>query len=523
MDDKDKDTGLYNDSLQKIAKGASFVFIGLLLSIFPTFIGKLIVIRYWTEDEYGIFSLAITILVILSTLGTLGLSYGVSRSIAYARGRNDYKKIPGLISTSILICLLVSVILSLISFYLSGIIANDIFNEPGLVLPIKIFSFAIPFLTLINVIVSIFRGFDRVKPTVIFYQIMWNALFPIFLAGVVYFNKDFINIFYAYIASIVITCIILILYSIRLVYKMDYNPRSFFKSKLNRELLIFSLPLLGTSVLNLLISWTDTLMLGGIKGSFDVGLYNGVLPLATFIMFPLTALLTIFMPIFSGLFAKKAFNEIKRNYSIVTKWLCISTLPIFLILFLYPEQLINFILGPSYIVAANALRILAFGFIINNFLGPNGATLLAMGKSYFIMIATFTATILNIALNLTLIPHYGIIGASIASSFALISVNFFKGVKLYSSNRVQPLSKNLVKPTILTFFIILVFYFLLNILYEVEIWLIPLLFIFYYILYFIVILITKSVDKEDLQMLELIEQKTGIKSRFIKRIINRFL
>ena len=172
IDDKPGDTPIFYDSLQKIAKGASIVFIGLLVSLVPIFLGKLIVIRYWTENEFGIFSLAFTILIIISTLSTLGLGFGVSLRIAYVRGKKEYKKIPDLIFTSILICLIVSISLSIITFLLSGIIAENIFHEPTLTLPLKIFSIAIPFLTLINVIVAIFRGFDEVKPTVIFHQMI---------------------------------------------------------------------------------------------------------------------------------------------------------------------------------------------------------------------------------------------------------------------------------------------------------------------------------------------------------------
>ncbi len=522
-DDKTDDSLIYYDSLQKIAKGASIVFIGLLVSLVPIFIGKLIVIRYWTENEYGIFSLAFTILIIISTLSTLGLGFGVSLRIAYVRGRKEYKKIPDLIFTSILICLIVSISLGFITFLLSEIIAEYIFHESILTIPLKIFSIAIPFLTLINVIVAIFRGFDEVKPTVIFHQIMWNSFFPVFLIAVIYFNKNFINIFYAYLASIIITCIILIFYSFRFIHTIYYTPKRFLKSKFSKELLIFSLPLFGTAVLNLLITWTDTLMLGGIKGSFDVGLYNGALPLAIFITFPLTALITIFMPIFSGLYAKNLLNEIKRNFSIVTKWLCLATLPIFLILFFYPEQLLNFLFGSSYIVAANALRILAIGFIINNFLGPNGATLMVMGKTLFIMFATLTTAALNIVLNVILIPYYGIIGAALASAIALISLNLIKGYKLYSKAEVHPLSKNIIKPTLLSLIVIIGLYFVLNNYFTVDIWILPILFGIYYFIYIAAILFTKSVDQEDLKMLEVIEQKTGFRSRLIKKLIYRFL
>jgi O-antigen/teichoic acid export membrane protein len=523
MDDETSETLIYNESLQKIAKGASLVFIGLLGALFPTFIGKLIIIRYWTEDEYGIFSLAITILVILSTVSTLGLSFGVSRSIAYARGKNEYEKIPDLISTSILICLIVSIVLSSIIFILSDFISVGIFNEQGLANPIKIFSIAIPFLTLINVIVSIFRGFDRVKPTVIFHQLLWNLLFPIFLIVVVFIDKNFINIFYTYISAIIITSIILILYSIRFVKRKNYPPIRFFKSNFNKELIIFSLPLLGTSIFNLIITWTDTLMLGVFNGTFYVGLYNGALPLATFITFPLTALLSIYVPIFSGLYAKKLFKGIRRNFSVVTKWLCLATLPIFLILFLYPGQILNFLFGQSYTAAANVLRILALGFMINNFLGPNGATLISMGKSSFIFISSLTAALINIILNYSLIPQYGMMGAAVASAFSILSINTIKVVKLYSLNKVQPLSKNLLKPTLLTLVFVIGLYFVMDYTIVVKIWMIPLIFLTYYIIYIAAIFFTKSIDQEDLNMLEMIEQISGFKSKIIKKLLKKLL
>ena len=90
LDNKTRDIQESDKSLQKIAKGASLVFIGLLGTLLPVFIHKLIIIRNWTEDEYGIFSIAGTILVLISTISTLGLSFGVSRSIAYVRGKNEF-------------------------------------------------------------------------------------------------------------------------------------------------------------------------------------------------------------------------------------------------------------------------------------------------------------------------------------------------------------------------------------------------------------------------------------------------
>ena len=91
--DKKSDDGFAtNESLQKIAKGSSIAFVGLLLSLLPAFIGRLIIVRYWTESDYGVFSLSLAVLTICVAISTLGLNQGVSRSIAYARGKKEYKK-----------------------------------------------------------------------------------------------------------------------------------------------------------------------------------------------------------------------------------------------------------------------------------------------------------------------------------------------------------------------------------------------------------------------------------------------
>ncbi|MCK4732054.1 MAG: oligosaccharide flippase family protein [Methanophagales archaeon] len=149
-------------------------------------------------------------------------------------------------------------------------------------------------------------------------------------------------------------------------------------------------------MLGMIIAWADTLMLGYFKTSAMVGLYNTAHPLAHFITSPLEALLLVYMPVTSGLYAKGKMSEMRRNFSVLTKWLCSLTLPLFLILFLFPDVVLNFLFGANYIFAATALRILSLGFIVNNFLGPNGATLIAIGESKFIMWATLATAVLNV-------------------------------------------------------------------------------------------------------------------------------
>jgi O-antigen/teichoic acid export membrane protein len=494
---KSSNTRVIDESLQKVAKGTGIVLIGTLLATSFGFISRLLIARQWTQSDFGIFSLALSILSIFAVISVLGLNQGVIRSISYTRGKKEWKKIPEFISVSILISITTSIISGVILFFLSDVIAEHLFHEPALILPLRIFSIALPFFMLIDMIVAIYRGFDEVKPTVYFQQILITLLFPVLLIAVLIFDLPFINVFYMYVISLVITCISLLIYVIiRIPSLKSYFAKTIPKPTA-KELLIFSFPLLVTAMLQMIIYSTDTLMLGG--------------------------LLLIYMPVIAGLYAKNLIDEMRRSFSILTKWICFATTPLFLIFFLFTEPIVELLFGSSYIPASTVLRIISLGFIINNFLGPNGSTLIAMGKSKFIMFATLASAGINVGLNCILIPSYGIEGAAIASAATLVSINLIRSWKLYSLNRMQPISKNLMKPTILSAIFISVIYLIIHNFLTFKIWMIPIFFITYYIIFGLAIQITRSLDQEDLMLLQAIEQKTGKKFNRIRKLIVKFL
>jgi O-antigen/teichoic acid export membrane protein len=512
-----------NDSLAKITKGTGIAFVGTLAALFFAFISRPMVARYGTEADYGVYSLAFAILNICVVVATLGLQQGVPRIIAYARGKNDSERVRKLIPASVQFGLIAGISLGIIVFFTSDILAAKVFHDVTFAFPLKIFALGIPFFTLINVLVSIFRGLNDIKPTVYFQNILRPLLFPLFLLPVIFLKLPFAGVFYAFLASLIVSCVVLIAYTVKrlpfpvgLRTKLRGDPAA-------KELLLFSLPLFGVTVLGLIIAWTDTLMLGGLKSSADVGLYNAASPLAEFISAPLSAMVLVYVPVASGLYAQGSMPEMRRNFSILTKWLCAATLPLFLILFLFPETVLGFVFGASYTSAATTLRILSVGYIVNNLCGPNRGTLVTMGEVRFVMWTTLGTALLNVGLNIVLIPPFGIEGAAIASVAALISINLIVCWKLYSLSRAQPLSKNLLKPALASLALAFLFQLIFRNFVTVVWWMLPLLFILYYVIYGLATLFTKSFDKEDIAMLLAIEKRAGVNLSFVKRILRRFL
>ena len=515
---------IVNQSLQKIAKGTGIIFTGTIIGMLLAFVSRVIIVRYTTQTEYGIFSLALVLMSIFAMISTLGLQSGVPRQIAYFRGKKDSEKVSGIVKSSIQIALVASIFFSFFLFFLSDIISVKAFHSPELSTPLKIFAVAIPFSVLIVIFTSIFRGFDRVEPNVYFQNILRNVLLLPLLGIVILFGLSFLGLLYAYLASIALTCIAFVAYAAKKLPISVKGEKNTNAGSLRKELLFFSLPLLAVSMLGMIMHGTDTLMLGYFKTPDVVGLYNAALPLANLIPVVLTSMNFLYVPIASQLYSQNLIGEMRRNYAILTKWMFALTLPLFLIIFLFPEIVLNILFGSRYIQASIALQILAFGMFIHTFLGPNAVTLMIAGKTSFLMWSSLIGAIMNIALNIFLIPLLGITGAAIASTASLGVINLLNSTRLYLLFRIHPFTKNYIKPILTSILLVFfIFTFVKSMFDGIPFWLLLILFIIFLGTYGLSILFTKSFDKEDIMMLLAIEERLGVDLTPIKKILRKFI
>lgn len=510
-----------DESLRKIGRGTIIALAGIAAGLLFGFIARIIIARYGTQSDYGVFSLALVVVNILALIAILGLESGTPRYVAFFRAKSETGKVQATISASVLLSALASILLGLALFFGSGLVATKIFHDPGLILPLKILAFSIPFLTLIAVLASTFRGFDRVEEKVYFQDMLRNVLFVLALIPVLVFNLSFISIFYSYLLAVAVCAMLFVLYTTKkLPVKLLSKPGG---SSVGRELVRFSIPLLGVAMFQMMMGYTDTLMLGYFKASSLVGLYNAASPLAQFMYTPMFAMTLIYAPTISGLYARDLLPEMGRNYTIVTKWVFSASLPLFVILLLFPEVILGFLFGANYTAASQALRILAVGFLVINLLGPNGTTLMVIGKTRFLLWASAAAAGINVILNIALIPQWGIVGAAIATAISIALHCIIRHVKLHSMLKVSPLTKNLLIPAgIFTGLVVFISFLAINFL-TVTAWMLALLLFLSYVIYFLVILFTKSFDPEDIMMLSAIAGRVGLDIALIKKILERFL
>ena len=173
MADKDKDL---DKSLTILAKGSIIVFVGIFLSKLLTYIYKIIIARSFGPESYGLFSLALIIVTLFSTLASLGLSEGLLRYSSLYNNPHDLKKVKPLLKFSLTFSLISGTVCALLLFVFSSLIAINIFENPDLTIYLRYFSLGIPFLLLSNLFLSAIKSNMQVLRYTFILNILQNTL-----------------------------------------------------------------------------------------------------------------------------------------------------------------------------------------------------------------------------------------------------------------------------------------------------------------------------------------------------------
>jgi O-antigen/teichoic acid export membrane protein len=287
-----------------------------------------------------------------------------------------------------------------------------------------------------------------------------------------------------------------------------------------RKLWSFSWPLALSSSLVLFLSYMDILMIEFFLSSSATGYYRSVQPLRQVTGFVLNSFTFLYMPLATQYFSNDDIESLSEFYKTATKWITTLTLPLVLVFSVFSVDVVRTFFGPSYIPAAVPLAVLVAGLFFNVLVGPNGATAKAINQPRFEMYSAAIGFVINFVLNVLLIPRYGIVGAAVATVIGYISYNTIEIALIYSSIRSLPFSVNQIKPLIPTVVVSLV----LEQAISGTVGIIGLftIGIFLSATHLCSVLLTRSLDGNDIKLILQVEGKTGREFYHLRGILNRF-
>jgi O-antigen/teichoic acid export membrane protein len=500
-------------------KGTALVMAGAVTSNLLWFLSKVLIVRTTTKEEFGIYSLVLAILSMGTMLMLLGLPGGVARHIPLYLGQDRKEDAHHISRAAVTIGAATGTGAFLLLYALAGLLQEQVFYIPGLAGPLRAASVLFPFSVLLAIFSAVLQGHglvlqrfleDTFRPLALLALVALSVALGLGLEGVVY----------AFVGSGVLTFLLVAAYGLRKVGAGPLLPGGRYYGKLLR----FSVLLMVAGVAHTVLLWTDTLMLGRYGSAADVGAYNVSTSLARLVMFPLAALAFVFMPIAGRLFASGKMQELKRAYQVLTKWVFSATLPILFVLLFFPAIAISFLFGEGFSEAIAPLRLLCLGFTVHVFLGTNIMLLTVLGLPHIVMMNSAGAALLNVVLNYIFIKllGLGLKGAALASMVSYIQANLIASFILYRRSGLHPLTPQYLKPVLSSALVGLAIYALAKAL-PFQLWILPLHLVLFLGGYFWALLLTRSLEAEDLDLLKAISERTGIQTEWLRRCIGRFV
>ncbi len=185
---------------------------------------------------------------------------------------------------------------------------------------------------------------------------------------------------------------------------------------------VAALPLMllgGMWLVNPLVS---TIMLGSFRGAHDVGVYTVVSRGADIMMIGLLAVTTPLSPRVAQLFAVGDTAGLQRVVSKAATLSVAWSAPVALTLIIFRTQLLS-IFGPEFAAAGLALVIMVCGQFVNTACGPAGVVLMMTKHERAAAVGVGAGLLVNIALNVLLVPSLGVDGAAIGTAASRVIWN----------------------------------------------------------------------------------------------------
>jgi len=463
------------EEFSNVKKNSFFYLISTTSRLVSNAILFIIVARYYGAEIYGSFTVAHTLSSFALVIADFGFDLLIISEIAQHPQKTEeifLKYLP----LKIMFCFIAFGLLLLSTIFIPT-------SELTLKL-ILIFAFNMFFTALTNNFFAFFRGLEK-----FFIEAKVSFITNILILALVWFGSlhsisviliALIILFARIIGFILIGKEYLSLYSFR-KFEKNFNLR---KEEFKKSL-VFGLHLLfGTLYFQI-----DTILLVALKNEYEAGIYQAVFKLLVIVLVVPELIIGALFPTVARLFSS---GEDSWNSSVrfAFKLLFLICLPICLIMYFYPAAIIKIIYAhKEYMPAIEILQISAFVIFIRFIAEPFAMTLTATKKQTTRTIIVFIATVVNVVLNVFLIPIWGAKGAIIVS----VVTNLFTFIAYFVFAPNRSLNIMLNPRLIITSVIsIMVGLLLLNILKLTIYFYIPIFLLFYMVFVFAFILTKKE-------------------------------
>lgn len=430
------------DNIAFVVKGGGITFAGKMFLSVVRVVTAIALARLLQADQLGMYSLALSAANIAVAVAIMGLDAALVRYVAVLVTRRDDEGLWGALQIGIGGAVLASVLTGTLLYALAYPAATTLFHEPALAPMLQLVSVIVPMLTLSEVLAGAIRGFKRMDQATVA-QFVAQPLIRLMLvvalaAGGFSAAEAIITFGLADLAA-----------SLILIYYLNRRfplRRSWRAARRDiREIMTFSVPVWLSDMMVKFHGNFQTLILGSLNTFTGVGIFT-VASQVTMISSQFSSSLNVSAkPVIAELHERRNLDEMGHIYSSANKWGMTVQLPAFLLMVLFPVQILS-VFGHSYTDGATALAIMALSTLILVGTGMGGIIIDMTGYTRLKLFNSIVRLLVFIVLDLLLIPRWGVVGAATAALAGETTVNLLRIGQVYYLFGLVPYNREFIKP-----------------------------------------------------------------------------
>jgi O-antigen/teichoic acid export membrane protein len=435
------DAGRHRRSLREIAGGSAVSVVGFALQQFLQYALFVAIGRLWGATGLGLFATGQAILWVGGGVFRFGLSNGTVRYVAMLRGTPHEGAIRRLLTEVNAVAFFGSLAGGALLFTAAGPLGR-LLDKPDLVPLLRVFALGVPVWNLLFIATFAIQGLRHMNWMVGVRNLAQPGVALAAVAASGLLGASLVGGTIAYMLSLaaVLALATLVLHRL-LAGAPAASPPPL------REVLLFSFPLIWTQLVAYGVRQQEVLIMAYFRPAADVGVYNAALKTAVMVGFILQGTTAIFTPILASLHAAGDLEHLRRLNRTVARWCFTAAWPCFCACVLFGSQILS-LWGHGFAEAWIPLVLLAGAQLVNVATGTAGTVLIMGARQKVELGNSILALLLGLALDVLLIPRYGILGAAIGAGASMTAVNVLRVVQIQRLWQANPINASYLKPLV---------------------------------------------------------------------------
>jgi|GEM_PF-4956440 len=402
---------IFSNTAYNIASTAvSFLFAYVMTPVILSRLGS---------EDYGIWVfLGIFSINGYFSLLDFGFQGAATKYVAEFISKEDDKKLGEIINSSLLFFLLIGVIGAIVLFIINIFFLQDIFNLPPdkltlirMLINITAVSFIFQFPALgYSAIIQGVQRYDYLRGVTIVTTIISNLVLYFFL-------REQGGLTFIIITMTLTAFSITVLYALITKKLLPQIKISYVKIKKDSFKLLSSLSskLFASKIVGLIFNNTDKILIGIFLTVFDQTQYDIVNKLHIILLSLLSIVNQAVLPASSEFSAKQDESRMKLLLLRATKYSGAIVLPSFLILMIFPSNVLTVWIGPEYAHLASLVQLYSSHIIFTMLVGVSSAMFIGTNHVGKVLMISVMAALLNLGISIGTVSSLGIKGLIFAT------------------------------------------------------------------------------------------------------------